>query len=137
MALSEVTGNGASEIVIKGKPYKMSQVTIDDLTKIEQKLKLDRNRNYLQYGKELGMSNKEILSMTSRAIADDERDAFMGTIEGIQFLLSMILTRNNPGIEASTLIGEIPLDDLQTISYTIMGASPDDENANPTEPAAV
>lgn len=139
MALSEVTGNGSSEITIDGKPFKLSQVTIGDLSEIEQKLKRDRNKNYLQYGKELGMSNKEILSMTSRSVGDEERDAFMCTVEGIHFLLGLLLTRNNPGVDAQALIGAIPLDELQNISYTIMGASPDDESAapNPKEPAAM
>jgi len=84
---------------IKGKEYKLSVLTIDDLADFEKRVKRERLQNAIKSLQEAGVDpeaiSKTAESMSSKELNPGEIQVAMSTVSGTRYLLFCALKRNH------------------------------------------
>jgi len=116
-------------IELGGKPYKFAELTIADFAMFRQQIvnkqeksKDKRRERMITEAKKLGdIDPLTLLKELERPLTDEELEAEMETVEGMEFLVFLALQPNYPGITQSEVASMIPLTKLAEITEAITG----------------
>ena len=109
---------GTSRMVkIKGKDYKVSPLTIDDLAEFEVIVRSVRNKALLRSleGSDLedSLLAEAIGAAAARPVSLKDIDKNMGSMIGVRFLLWCALKKNHPEVKLETMGELIDLDNFK------------------------
>ena len=141
--LSKLTAQ-PTEIEIRGKTFKVSPLTIDDLAALEQWVRQERLVTFMRASKQVSIDpatySRTMIGLTSMPISADEVSAETSTIRGTRFILWRMLQRHQPQIKLERL-GDLVdvnnLDEISAIISAIGGLEPEEETPNPPAEKAV
>ena len=104
-------------VQIKGKEYKVSPLTIDDLAEFETIIRKERNRALLESLESSKLQDSvitEAIGVTaSKPVSLSEIDKHMGSMMGVRFLLWCSLKKNHPELKLEEMGQLIDLDNFE------------------------
>ena len=114
--LAPIAGT-ARTVQIKGKEYKVSPLTIDDLAEFEVVVRMERNKALLRSleGSDLkdSLLAEAIGSAAAKPVSLSDIDKNMGSMIGVRFLLWCALKKNHPEVKLETMGLLIDLDNFE------------------------
>jgi len=141
--LSKLTAQ-PTEIEIRGKTFKVSPLTIDDLAALEQWVRQERLVAFMRASQQVQVDpavyTQTMIGLTSQPISADEVSAETATIRGTRFILWRMLQRYQPQIKLERL-GDLVdvnnLDEISAIVSAVGGLEPEEETPHPPVEGAV
>lgn len=117
---------GAPRIVeIRGKEYKVSPLTIDDLAEFETIVRKERNKALLESLEESKLRDSVITeaigATASMPVSLADIDKHMGSMMGVRFLLWCSLKKNHPELKLKEMGKLIDLDNFEDAAKIVSG----------------
>lgn len=104
-------------VEIRGKEYKVSPLTIDDLAEFETVVRKERNKALLESLESSKLQDSvitEAIGVTaSRPVSLADIDKHMGSMMGVRFLLWCSLKKNHPELKLEEMGQLIDLDNFE------------------------
>ena len=121
-ALPDMAGTSRT-VEIRGKEYKVSPLTIDDLAEFETLVKTERNKALIGSLKDSGLKDsmitEAIAATATKPVSLNEIDRNMGSMMGVRFLLWCALKKNQPEVKLEAMGNLITLDNFEDASKIV------------------
>ena len=112
-------------VEIRGKEYKVSPLTIDDLAEFETIVRMERNKALLGSLKGSELDNDVIAeaigAAAARPVSLKDIDNNMGSMMGVRFLLWCALRKNHPEVKLNEMGKLIDLDNFGEAASIVSG----------------
>lgn len=120
--LGSMTG-AAKTVEIRGKEYKITPLTLEDLADFEDFIKKERKKETIESLKEAGLSENiladKIIEISKKSIGLDEVNEFMSTMTGVKRLLFVVLKKHQKDIKEEDMGKLVTLDNFEEVGDII------------------
>lgn len=117
--LAPIAGK-SKQVMLNGKSYTISPLTIDDLAEFELFVKGERNKTIADSLKEAGIKEElvaqKIVESSAKPIGIDEITESMSTMSGVRYLLWFGLKKHHPELKLNKMGGLVTLANFEEAS---------------------